>query len=167
MSSHPDQGLEDLKDWINTHLVTHRLGITDALDVELNTLATNPGLAHYTFAEMVSLRARIGWSTHGHSAVDVNIYSSGGGPVVDRLRGNVENTDIGKVLAEYLEVDTKEVTKLLRKAMKSKTEPDETEINNEARRTGAWDMNSVPDDWVRVEQPAWPLDLGPNEESQA
>ena len=61
---------------------------------------------------MVSMRARIGWSTHGHSAVDVNIYSSGGA-AAEKIRGNVENTDIGKFLSAYLDVDVEEITKEL------------------------------------------------------
>lgn len=107
---------ESLKDWINTHLVIRRLGITNALDEELEALAADPGAALALFAGMVSRRARIGWSTGGHSAVDVNIYSSGG-PEAERLRGNVENTDIGKFLRDYLHVDVDEITKELLEKM--------------------------------------------------
>jgi alkaline phosphatase len=107
---------EDLKAWINNNLVVDQLGIHDAIEVELNALASNPAAATTLFAQMVSLRARVGWSTHGHSAVDVNIYSSGG-PGAERLRGNVENTDIGKYLREYLDVDVDAITKELRKKM--------------------------------------------------
>jgi alkaline phosphatase len=108
---------DDLMDWINTNLVIAGLGITDARDVELGLLASNPLAAQRTFAQMVSRRARIGWSTHGHSAVDVNIYSSGG-PGTEKIRGNVENTDIGEFLREYLDVDVDEITDELRKKMR-------------------------------------------------
>jgi alkaline phosphatase len=67
---------------------------------------------------MVSTRARIGWSTHGHSAVDVNIYSSGGA-AAQKIRGNVENTDVGKFLSAYLDVDVDEITKELEGKLKS------------------------------------------------
>lgn len=60
----------------------------------------------------MSQRARIGWSTHGHSAVDVNIYSSGG-KAAEAIHGNVENTDVGKFLASYLDVDVEAITKEL------------------------------------------------------
>jgi alkaline phosphatase len=103
---------ESLKDWINTHLVIGRLGIANALDDELDALAADPGQAVPLFSAMVSRRARIGWSTAGHSAVDVNIYSSGGGGA-EKIRGNVENTDIGKFLREYLAVDVDEITREL------------------------------------------------------
>ncbi|KAG4216789.1 hypothetical protein PC116_g34730 [Phytophthora cactorum] len=68
---------------------------------------------------MISIRAQIGWSTHGHSAVDVNIYSSGG-PGTEAIRGNVENTDVGKYLREYLNVDVDAITKELNEKLGSK-----------------------------------------------
>lgn len=101
-----------LKDWINTNLVIGGLGITNAQDSELEQLVSDPEHAIYHFSKMTSWRARIGWSTHGHSAVDVNIYSSGG-PHAEDIHGNVENTDIGKFLKNYLAVDVDAVTKEL------------------------------------------------------
>ena len=67
---------------------------------------------------MVSDRAQVGWSTHGHSAVDVNIYSSGG-PGTDALRANVENTDVGRFLRDYLAVDVADVTRELNEKRKA------------------------------------------------
>lgn len=116
VASASSESKESLKDWINRHLVVQRLGIANALDDELEALAANPGAALGLFAGMVSRRARIGWSTGGHSAVDVNIYSSGGHGA-ERLRGNVENTDIGKFLRDYLRVDVDEITKELQEKM--------------------------------------------------
>ena len=43
----------------------------------------------------------MGWSTHGHSAVDVNVYASDVAQARS-LVGNNENTDIGKFLRGYL-----------------------------------------------------------------
>lgn len=113
---------DELRRWIKNDLVRGRLGIYDALEVEINALASNPAAAVQAFARMVSLRARIGWSTHGHSAVDVNVYSSGG-PGTERIRGNVENTEVGEFLREYLEVDVDSITKELRQKMKSSEPP--------------------------------------------
>jgi alkaline phosphatase len=110
---------EDLKNYINDELVVPGLGITDATSEELTALALYPESAQPAFANMISIRAQIGWSTHGHSAVDVNIYSSGG-PGTEALRGNVENTDVGKFLREYLSVDVEAVTKELNDKMGSK-----------------------------------------------
>lgn len=107
---------DDLEDWINTKLVIDGLGITDARDSELKQLASDPAHAIYTFSKMISQRARIGWSTHGHSAVDVNIYSSGG-PHAEDIHGNVENTEIGKFLRDYLVVDVDAITEELKDKM--------------------------------------------------
>jgi alkaline phosphatase len=98
---------------VNTTLVVPGLGITDAKPGELDALIGNPDGSVETFAAMISLRAHIGWSTHGHSAVDVNIYSSGG-PGTEKLRGNVENTEIGVFMREYLDVDVDAITRELR-----------------------------------------------------
>ncbi|CAK7216581.1 vacuolar alkaline phosphatase [Sporothrix bragantina] len=107
---------ESLKDWINTNLIMKGLGITDALDEELDEVAANTEDATTVFAAILSLRAHIGWSTHGHSAVDVNIYSSGG-EAVEQLHGNRENTDVGKFLREYLGVDVESITAELNEKM--------------------------------------------------
>lgn len=107
---------EQLKTWINDNLIVPGLGIVDATDEELSLLADKPDVSVNTFAAIISLRAHIGWSTHGHTAVDVNIYSSGGRDT-DQIRGNVENTDIGKFLNHYLDVDVDEITEKLRESI--------------------------------------------------
>ncbi|KAM4062283.1 alkaline phosphatase domain-containing protein [Hirsutella rhossiliensis] len=107
---------DKLKSWINDELVVRGLGIADATDRELSLLAKHPEISTATFAAIISLRAHIGWSTHGHSAVDVNVYASGG-PEVDKIRGNVENTDVGQFLSDYLDVDVDAITKELRHKM--------------------------------------------------
>ncbi|PSR83752.1 alkaline phosphatase [Coniella lustricola] len=103
----------DLEHWINNTLVVPGLGITNAHPSELKKLASDPEHAIFTLSKMISNRARVGWSTHGHSAVDVNVYSSGG-RYADDIRGNVENTDIGKFLSKYLGVDNEAITKELK-----------------------------------------------------
>ena len=69
MSSHPDTPRDDIKDWIRTHLLESGLGVHDASDEEVNSLvdSSNPWPASYLFADIISRRAQIGWSTHGHS----------------------------------------------------------------------------------------------------
>ena len=62
---------------------------------------------------MMSRRSQTGWSTHGHSAADVNIYSSDPKAAM-ALVGNHENTEVGDFLREYLGVDVEAVTKELR-----------------------------------------------------
>ncbi|KAI9692512.1 MAG: hypothetical protein M1822_006743 [Bathelium mastoideum] len=104
-----------LKSYLRTLLSTH-LGIQTLAPSELQHLLSRPFNASYTLADMISRRAQLGWSTHGHSAADVNIYASD--PHAARpLRGNRENTDVGKFLQEWLGVDTEEVTRELRRKM--------------------------------------------------
>ena len=47
--------------------------------------------------------------------MDVNIYASGD-PVITKLRGNHENTEIGQFIKEYLELDLDSVTRILNSA---------------------------------------------------
>ena len=114
----------DLKDWINEHIIKSGLGIQNASDKELNLLATHPEASLTILSSMISLRAHVGWSTHGHTAVDVNVYASGGA-AAQSIRGNVENTDLGVFLREYLEVDVDSVTKELKEKMDLGTLTDE------------------------------------------
>ncbi len=107
---------QDLKQYISETLVEDGLGIYDAEDEEIQAVLDHPAEADYVFADMISRRAQIGWSTHGHSAVDVNVYGSAGS---EALRGNHENTDIGKFLRDYLEVDVDAITKELRDKLKA------------------------------------------------
>lgn len=94
------------------------LGIHDTSQEELDTLLTSPAFAAYTFADMISRRAQTGWSTHGHSGADVNIFSSNPSWAAD-LVGNRENTDVGRFLRKYLGVEdeVEKVTKKLRQRM--------------------------------------------------
>ncbi|KAL5328943.1 hypothetical protein ACEPPN_002452 [Leptodophora sp. 'Broadleaf-Isolate-01'] len=98
---------DKLEEFISEELVRKGLGITDLAEEELQLLMDNPPLSVYTFADMISRRAQIGWSTHGHSAVDVNIYGTAGS---EALHGNHENIEIGKFLRHYLDVDVKAIT---------------------------------------------------------
>lgn len=88
-------------------LIQNGLGIFDATEEELQSILDSPPLSVYTFADMVSRRAEIGWATHGHSAVDVNVYGTAGS---DALRGNHENIEIGQFLQGYLGVDVEAIT---------------------------------------------------------
>lgn len=98
-----------------TTLSKNYLGISDPDEAELDTLISAPGTAAYAFANMVSRRAQTGWSTHGHSGADVNIYSSDH-VVAEALRGGKENTDIGLFIREFLgvEAEVEGVTRDLR-----------------------------------------------------
>ncbi|KIE01552.1 repressible alkaline phosphatase precursor, partial [Metarhizium majus ARSEF 297] len=127
---------QQLKSWINEKLVVPGLGVTDATDDELSLLADDPEASVNTFAAIISLRAHVGWSTHGHTAVDVNVYSSGG-PETERIRGNVENTEIGHFLSHYLEVDVDAITQELQE--KARISGDNSfHATQDPKGTGDW-----------------------------
>lgn len=91
---------EDKKSYIQT-LTSEGLGIHDPTDDEIHELLTVPAIAAYTFSDMISRRAQTGWSTHGHSGADVNIFASNAAWASD-LVGNHENTEVGQFLSRFL-----------------------------------------------------------------
>ncbi|KAI4709755.1 hypothetical protein J4E89_005772 [Alternaria sp. Ai002NY15] len=93
--------------------ITSGLGIYDYTDKEVADLVAEPITSLYQYADMVSRRSQTGWSTHGHSGADVNIYSSDP-EAAKALVGNHENTEVGDFLRDYLDVDVEAVTKELR-----------------------------------------------------
>ena len=64
----------------------------------------NPVYSVWILATMISMRAQIGWSTHGHTAADVNIYASSH-RLARKLRGNHENIEVGQFLRWWLDVE--------------------------------------------------------------
>lgn len=89
------------------------LGVHDASQAEIEALIDHPDISPYIFADIISRRAQTGWTTHGHSAVDVNIYASSPKDAA-ALAGNHENTEIGEFLIKYLDVDVDSITKELK-----------------------------------------------------
>ncbi|KAJ1967120.1 vacuolar alkaline phosphatase [Dispira parvispora] len=91
--------------------VLNWMGVKDATQDEVQRLVDVTDyyelLEHLT--EMLSRRALVGWTTHGHTGVDVNLYASGAG--AEHLRGNHENIDIGHFIAKSLQLDLDKVTK--------------------------------------------------------
>ncbi|KAI9496846.1 alkaline-phosphatase-like protein [Zychaea mexicana] len=91
------------------------LGITDTTSKELQCLKTTPSIKQLDkyLADMLSIRAQLGWATHGHSAVDVNLYAYG--PHADELRGSHENVFIGDFISRMLDLNLTETTQNLNK----------------------------------------------------
>lgn len=89
------------------------LGIHDYKEEDIQLLLDAPEIALYTFADLVSRRSQTGWSSHGHSAADVNIYTSDPEQAA-ALVGNHENTEVGAFLRDYLDVDVEAVTRELK-----------------------------------------------------
>ncbi|KAF8462543.1 alkaline-phosphatase-like protein [Kalaharituber pfeilii] len=111
LAAFPDDDDKKLDKYIRHTVLEEGLGIYDASDEEFERLKKAKTGAIYTLTDMVSRRAQIGWTTHGHSGVDVNIY--GIGPALRKLSGNHENTEVGEFLRDYLQLDLDAVTKEL------------------------------------------------------
>ena len=62
--------------------------------------------------ELIGRRAVVGWTTNGHTAVDVNLYAFG--PGAERLVGSFENDELGRLLAELMGFDLSSLTTTLR-----------------------------------------------------
>ena len=82
-------------------LIESGLGITDVSEGEITAIINAKPIwpPFYLFSDMISARAQIGWSTHGHSAVDVNIYASHPSHA-PALVGNHENNRDWRVYRE-------------------------------------------------------------------
>ncbi|CDO92597.1 unnamed protein product [Kluyveromyces dobzhanskii CBS 2104] len=110
-----------LSKFIKDEIFRSGLGIEDytADDVEeIKSLIDTPGFLMDKLTDMVSVRAQIGWTTHGHSAVDVNIYAYSNRDnskthLLEKLGGNHENTEIGQFMGRYLDLDLEKVTHMI------------------------------------------------------
>jgi len=118
MPKHAADSISDSSDDVKaflTGLVSKSLGIDDPSQDELDQLIQHRDVSSYIFADMISRRAQTGWSTHGHSGADVNIYSSDE-KLARKLIGNHENSEVGEFLRYYLglEDEVEKVTQELR-----------------------------------------------------
>ncbi|KAI8612351.1 alkaline-phosphatase-like protein [Chytriomyces sp. MP71] len=106
LAAYPDK--EDIAAFTQyvQNMIETKLGVHDATPVEVDRVVR--GDFAYGLSQIVSDRAGLGWATHGHSAVDVNLYAHG--HKSGELRGNHENTDIGKFIERTMGIDLSTVT---------------------------------------------------------
>ncbi len=57
--------------------------------------------------DLISGEALIGWTSDGHTAIDVNLFAFG--PGADQFVGNHDNTYVGSTLADLLNVDLRAI----------------------------------------------------------
>lgn len=102
-----------------TSTVKHFTGIRDLREDErsrLRTIAPKVSGDNYllsdAIADFVGRRAILGWTTNGHTAVDVTLHAYG--PGHHRFTGNRDNTEVGEILADLLEVNLGRLTEELR-----------------------------------------------------
>ncbi|KAI8870015.1 alkaline phosphatase-like protein [Ramicandelaber brevisporus] len=96
--------------YLRDTVLPKNLGLTNftEADVQRIALANDSTLLMDELGNQTSWRMQMGWTTHGHSGVDVNLYSYGRHSHL--LRGSHENTDLNKFIAEYLDLDLAPIT---------------------------------------------------------
>lgn len=100
------------RDFIVHDILHHGYGIEDASDHEIDQLVSKRGNHEYILSDIISRRAQVGWSTHGHSGVDVNLYAYGEDS--EKLMGSHENTEIHDFIKEVMLLDSSAEKDLLR-----------------------------------------------------
>ncbi|CDR87407.1 related to PHO8-repressible alkaline phosphatase vacuolar [Sporisorium scitamineum] len=82
-----------------------------------NLLGPVPGVnldgIRRVISDIAARRAEIGFSTSGHTGIDINVYAHGA--EMARLTGNQDNTNIGQVIKDVLQLDLDAVTRDLNK----------------------------------------------------
>lgn len=87
-------------------------GITDLTEEEIAIIKeAKLSAMNYAVGPMISERAKIGWTTKGHTGEDVVLFIYA--PDQDRLTGVVQNTDIALYMARKLGVNLADTTKEL------------------------------------------------------
>lgn len=77
-------------------------GVDDLTDEEVDALAESRVTRRlvYIIGEIIARRAVIGWTTDGHTAVDVSLYAFG--PRSNELEGVIDNAEIGRFIFDVL-----------------------------------------------------------------
>lgn len=112
-------------------VLKHELGFSDIQEEEVKRVIEN---AHnlndllYTLNDLVSFRSQTGWTTHGHSAVDVNIYAHTNSKSIRKflhskhgLNGNRENIEMGTFMEAITGSNLSKVSKLIKDIQHSPT----------------------------------------------
>lgn len=87
-------------------------GITDLTQDEIAAISSaKAGTLNSVVGPMISQRAHIGWTTTGHTGEDITLYSYLPGNT--RITGVIDNTDIAKISANFLNVNLDKATEKL------------------------------------------------------
>ena len=97
-----DTVLVALQDTARTsvNVMSAYMGIADLTMAEDSLISSLPRWGRRELGSIISRRARVGWTTGGHTATDVNLYAFG--PGADRLVGNMDNDQLGQALLEMI-----------------------------------------------------------------
>ncbi|MCM3338148.1 alkaline phosphatase [Paenibacillus sp. MER TA 81-3] len=96
-------------------LIKKYTGFTDVTEDEAQYIMEGDGSSYKqegAFNQVMAKRYLVGWSGHGHSAVDVGVWAYG--PISQLVKGQVDNTDIAKDIAQVAGLDLTKATAELR-----------------------------------------------------
>ncbi|RNB83455.1 alkaline phosphatase [Brevibacillus fluminis] len=110
-----DKALEEAKTADDVKkIVAENTGFTDLTDEELAFILKGDGSSYKragAYNAVVSKRLAVGWTGHGHTAVDVGVWAYG--PIASLVKGDVDNTDIAKNGAKVIGADLQAATTAL------------------------------------------------------
>ncbi len=113
------RGHEELDDVAAAADLIRLVGSTAHADAALHALGPVPGVnldgIRRAISDVAARRAEIGFSTSGHTGIDINVYAHGDATTLHKLVGNQDNTNIGTVIQEFLGLDLDAVTRDLNK----------------------------------------------------
>ncbi|AIQ63981.1 alkaline phosphatase [Paenibacillus stellifer] len=87
-------------------IVAENTGFNDLTDEEVQAILAGDGSSYKqegAYNAVISKRLLVGWSGHGHSAVDVGVWAYG--PIVEKVKGQVDNTQIARASAAIVGVN--------------------------------------------------------------
>lgn len=105
---------DDKEAYLKDEILANKLVLTNVSDADIKSLVHSEDL-QVDIAQIISQQANVGWTTTGHSAVDVPLFAYSNtkeayNEVLAHLGSSVENVEIPKFFASYLNVDLDEVT---------------------------------------------------------
>lgn len=95
-------------------IVAANTWIKDLTDEEAQLIFDGDGSSYGReggYNAVISKRLLVGWSGHGHSAVDVGVWAYG--PITDLVKGQIDNTQIAKASAQIIGVNLAEASAAL------------------------------------------------------
>ncbi|WP_189012128.1 alkaline phosphatase [Paenibacillus marchantiophytorum] len=87
-------------------IVADNTGFDDLTDEEVKFILAGDGSSFVqegAYNAVIAKRMLVGWSGHGHSAVDVGVWAYG--PIAELVKGQVDNSDIAKAVAKVANLD--------------------------------------------------------------
>ncbi|KAJ1945426.1 vacuolar alkaline phosphatase, partial [Linderina pennispora] len=102
-------------EFVRTTVIPQYLGLANVTDSDVKSIVdgvvSGSTECKHSVGHVVSKYARLGWTTGGHTGVDVGLYAYGKG--TEKLRGSNENTQVGEFLRDFLRLELDSVTKRL------------------------------------------------------